>query len=440
VDLPSQLAAVVGGEHVLVEPDVTASFATDWTGRFRGRADVVVRPADVAEVVEVLRRCGAAGVPVVAQGGNTGLVGAGVPRGGGVVVSCTRLAEVGDIDEASGQLEAGAGATLAGLHAATAGTPWRFPVDFGARERATVGGMVATNAGGVHAMAHGTMRRRVVGIEAVLADGSVVRRMLGLAKDNTGYDLAGLLCGSEGTLGVVTAARLQLARRPREVVAALVGFADLPAALAAARAVAALPGTEAIELIAAECLDDPASDTLLVECVGDVDPSPTLAAALERCSGVVSTSVATDPARRRSLWEVRDGVPEAILRTGVPVKVDVAVPVRELGHFLDAVGPAVAEVAPGAKVWRFGHAADGNVHVNVTGVDAHGEVADRVEEAVLRLAVACGGTISAEHGVGVAKARWLGLSRSPEELAACRAIKRALDPSGMLNPGVLGLS
>jgi FAD/FMN-containing dehydrogenase len=441
VDLVADLRAIVGDAHVLTEPDTTAGFTTDWTGRFVGRADAVVRPADVGEVAAVVAACSRAGVPVVPQGGNTGLVGGATPHGG-VVVSLVRLGAVGSIDDASGQVDVGAGVTLAEVHAAVAGTPWRFPLDFGARDRATVGGMVATNAGGVHAMAHGTMRRRVVGIEAALADGSVVRRMLGLTKDNTGYDLAGLLAGSEGTLGIVCSARLQLAPRPAFVVCALVRLSDLESALAAARAVAPLGSTEAVELIAPECLDDPdgsGSPVLLVECAGAVDPSDELAATLERCDGVVEVAVATDAARQRALWAIRDGVPEAILRTGVPVKVDVAVPPRRLGEFLPRVVEVVAEIAPDAKVWRFGHVADGNIHVNVTGIDAFASLADEVEEAVLRLAVSCGGTISAEHGVGRAKARWLALSRSPEELAVLAAIKAGLDPRGIMNPGVLGL-
>jgi FAD/FMN-containing dehydrogenase len=441
VDLVADLRAIVGDAHVLTEPDTTAGFTTDWTGRFVGRADAVVRPADVGEVAAVVAACSRAGVPVVPQGGNTGLVGGATPHGG-VVVSLVRLGAVGSIDDASGQVDVGAGVTLAEVHAAVAGTPWRFPLDFGARDRATVGGMVATNAGGVHAMAHGTMRRRVVGIEAALADGSVVRRMLGLTKDNTGYDLAGLLAGSEGTLGIVCSARLQLAPRPAFVVCALVRLSDLESALAAARAVAPLGSTEAVELIAPECLDDPdgsGSPVLLVECAGAVDPSDELAATLERCDGVVEVAVATDAARQRALWAIRDGVPEAILRTGVPVKVDVAVPPRRLGEFLPRVVEVVAEIAPDAKVWRFGHVADGNIHVNVTGIDAFASLADEVEEAVLRLAVSCGGTISAEHGVGRAKARWLALSRSPEELAVLAAIKAGLDPRWIMNPGVLGL-
>jgi FAD/FMN-containing dehydrogenase len=466
VDLLVELRAIVGDAHVLAEPDTMAAFTTDWTGRFVGRADAVVRPADVEEVAAVVAACSRAGVPVVPQGGNTGLVGGATPQGG-VVVSLVRLRGIGPVDDVSGQLDAGAGVTLAEVHEAVAGTPWRFPLDFGARDRATVGGMVATNAGGVHAMAHGTMRRRVVGVEAVLADGSVVRRLLGLTKDNTGYDLAGLLAGSEGTLGVVCSARLQLAPRPAFVVCALVGLSDLRAALAAAGAVARLGSTEAVELIAPECLDEahgvgvaasavhhaagPSGGSgaafgdgsrgpvLLVECAGAADPSDELAATLERCEGLVDVAVATDAARQRALWALRDGVPEAILRTGVPVKVDVAVPPGRLGEFLPHVVEAVASIAPDAKVWRFGHVADGNIHVNVTGIDATGPLAEEVEEAVLRLAVACDGTISAEHGVGRAKARWLGLSRSPEELAAFASIKGGLDPAGIMNPGVLGL-
>jgi FAD/FMN-containing dehydrogenase len=333
----------------------------------------------------------------------------------------------------------GAGVTLAAVHAAAASAGRRFPLDFGARDSATVGGMVATNAGGVHALRHGMMRRRVVGLEWVGADGTVVRRMLGLVKDNTGYDLTGLMCGSEGTLGIVTAARLQLEPDPRFVVTALVEAASIDAALAAAAACRRVRSVEAVEFMAAECRPGSAGPSLLVECASDHDPLEDLGAVLDGCEGIGSTQVATDGPRRQALWAVRDGIPAAILRAGVPIKVDVAVPVPALGPFLAAVSPLVTAVAADAKVWRFGHAGDGNIHVNVTGCDPHGPVADAVEEAVLRLAVDHGGTISAEHGVGMAKTRWLSLSRSAAELDALAAIKAALDPTSVFNPGVLGL-
>ncbi len=215
--LARRLIEAVGQDHVLTDPERTRSYETDWTGRWSGRARLVVRPRDTAQVAAVLRACGAAGVGVVPQGGNTGLVGGGVPRGGEVVLSLARLTELGPVDTAAGQVTAGAGVTLRALaeHAARAGLA--YGVDFAARDSATVGGTVATNAGGIHVVRHGATRTQVLGLEAVLADGRVLRRMGGLPKDATGYDLPGLLTGSEGTLAVVTAARLRLVGVPPTV-------------------------------------------------------------------------------------------------------------------------------------------------------------------------------------------------------------------------------
>ena len=212
----------LGPAHVLVDPDVTAGYATDWTGRFRGAAPAVVRPGSTAEVAEVVALARRHRVALVPQGGNTGLVGGGVPLAGEVVVSLGRLDRL-EVDGTAAQATAGAGVPLAALRAAAAAAGLAFGVDLGARDSATVGGMVATNAGGIHVLRHGAMRAQVVGVEAVLGTGAVVSRLAGLVKDNTGYDLAQLLCGSEGTLGIVTAARLRLVAPPGQVVTALVG-------------------------------------------------------------------------------------------------------------------------------------------------------------------------------------------------------------------------
>src|SRR5215217_4269695 len=198
------LTPVVGVEHVLMADDVRAPYETDWTRRFSGRAAAVVRPADVEQVAAVLRACAKAGVAVVPQGGNTGLVGGGVPRGGEVVLSTARLTALGAIDPAAMQVEAGAGVTLAALQAHARRSRLDAAVDFAARDACTVGGLVATDAGGMRALRHGTVRARVAGIEAVLADGTVLDRRSGLLKDNAGYDLPALLIGSEGTLAVIT--------------------------------------------------------------------------------------------------------------------------------------------------------------------------------------------------------------------------------------------
>lgn len=437
MELHDELIAIVGRSNLLVDEDVTVSACIDATGRFGGTASAVVRPADTAEVSAVLAACGRAGVSVVPQGGNTGLVGGGVPRGGEIVLSAVRLDTL-SIDEAQGRIMAGAGVTLAALHEACRGTRWRFPLDFGARGRATVGGMIATNAGGVHVMRHGTMQRRLVGIEAVLADGAVLGRLLGLAKDGTGYDLAGLLCGSEGTLGVVTGALLELVPVAEETVVAWVTVESMQAGLDLSPALAANHRVEAVEFVGPECTDAGRA-ALVVEAAGGSDLIAGIGDLVEGWPGVTAVEVATERGERERLWSRRESIPARIRAMGVPVKLDIAVPPLALGRFLVSVGEVLARVAPDATTWRFGHAGDGNVHLNVTGIDPHGPTAEAVEEAVLRLAVACGGTIAAEHGIGVAKARWLHLSRSPEELQAMRAIKAALDPAGLLNPGVLGL-
>lgn len=431
------LRAIVGDAHVLVDADVRAGYEVDWTGRFRGTTPAVVRPGSVDEVAAVVELCRSTGTALVPQGGNTGLVGGSVPLGGEVVLSLRRLSSVGPVDDASAQVTAGAGATLADVQAAAATAGLAFGVDLAARDTATIGGMVATNAGGLHFVRHRGMRQQVVGVEAVLGDGSVVSRMSGVEKDNTGYDLAGLLCGSEGTLGVVTAVRLRLVARVAERVTALAGFASMAAALEGLAALRRVVQLEAAEVVFADGVDIvrrhaglPAPLTaeapvlLLVEWAGD-DPS------LLAAADPVDAAVATDPVRSASLWRYREAHTEAVSALGVPHKLDVTVPLAAMPAFVDDVR---ALVDPAHVLVLFGHVADGNLHVNVVGPPPDDET---VDEAVLRLVAAAGGSISAEHGIGTAKRRWLHLSRTPAEIAAFRALKQALDPAGILNPGVL---
>ncbi|MFM8973522.1 MAG: FAD-binding oxidoreductase, partial [Actinomycetota bacterium] len=229
--LLDEFRSVVGVRHVVTDPDLLAGRVVDWTGRFRGATPALVRPGSVDEVAAVLRACSAAGCAVVPQGGNTGLVGGGVPRDGAVLLDLRRLDALAPVDVRAGQVTAQAGVTIERLrdHAEVAG--WAYGVDLASRSAATVGGTIATNAGGIHVLRYGPTRRQVLGVEAVLADGRVIRRLEGLEKDNTGYDLAGLCCGSEGTLAVVTAARLRLVPRPAATVVALLAFAGIEAAL-----------------------------------------------------------------------------------------------------------------------------------------------------------------------------------------------------------------
>jgi FAD/FMN-containing dehydrogenase len=307
--------------------------------------------------------------------------------------------------------------------------------------------MVATNAGGTHVLRYGHLRSQLLGVEAVLATGQVISRLGGLVKDNTGYDLAGLIEGSEGTLAVVTAARLRLVPLLPETATALIGLTGTRAALSVLASLRKrVAGLEAAEILyhdglALVCetagLAPPLRPRfpayLLVESAGHGDVGEELARALADVDEA-ATAVATDAAGRARLWAYRERHSEAISSLGIPHKLDVTLPMARLASFESAVREHVATVAPGSTTLLFGHLGDGNLHVNVVGPAPDD---DTVDDAVLHLAVDHGGSISAEHGIGRAKARWLGLARSDSEIQAMRAIKRALDPTGLLNPGVL---
>lgn len=437
---------VVGAPHVLTDPEVTAGHGRDWTGRYRAEPVPVLRPASTAEVAALVVLARRHGVGLVPQGGNTGLVGGGVALDGGVVVDLRRLDRIGEVDPLGGQLTAGAGASIAAVQAAARAAGWAYGVDWAARDTATVGGSVATDAGGLRFVRHGGTRRQLLGVEAVLGTGSVVSHLPRVEKDNTGYHLTSLLCGSEGTLGLVTAARLRLVRPAGATATALIGFSAVEAAVAAAAALRRSAEPEALELVLADgvalvcralSLPRPAvSDApvlVLVE-VADEDGGGRLAGLVDGLDGVVDAAVAGDAPAARRLWRYREGHTEAIARLGPVHKLDVTLPLVELAGFVREVPGLVAAVAPSASVWLFGHVGDGNVHVNVTGVAADD---DRIDDVVLHATAARGGSISAEHGIGRAKARWLHLAHSAAEVEAMRSLRRALDPDGICNPGVL---
>jgi FAD/FMN-containing dehydrogenase len=449
--LATVLGDVVGPEHVLTDPDVTASYATDWTGRFRGEATLVVRPADHDQVAAVLLRCAEAGVAVVPQGGNTGLVGGSVPRRTPMVVLSTRrLDRVEPVDEPAMQVTAGAGVTIAQWrrHARDAGLD--APVDFASRDSATVGGAVATNAGGSRVVRFGTMRAQVAGVAAVLADGSPVGSLSGLPKETAGLHWPSLLCGSEGSLAVLTAVRLRLVPWYRHTSTALLATAGLDEAVGLlAHLRAGVPHLDAVELILPEAMalvaehlgatppagagDERVGAYVVVECADHTDPTDELTDAVAGAAGVLDAAVTTEGPGRDRLVAFRDRIADAIAAQGVPLKLDVAVPVATLGGLVADARRSVARF--GGRLIPFGHLAEGNVHLNVL---EPGDV-EAITADVLRAAADRGGTISAEHGIGIAKAGWLHLIRSPAELAAAAAVKRALDPTGILNPGVLGL-
>ena len=342
------MAEIVGPAHVLVDADVKASYEHDWTGRYEGSARLVARPGSVAEVAAVMEACARTGVKVVPQGGNTGLVGGSVPRGGEVVLSLLRISEIGPVEAGTGQVTVGAGATLAALQAAAREAGQDAGLDFGARDSCTVGGVVACDAGGARALRYGTARARVAGLEAVLADGSVLSRMGGLAKDNAGYDLAALLVGSEGTLGVITQVRWKLVPRLTGRVLALVPLQS--AEDAAVRLLAALreraPSLESCDFFLDEGLEmvleflrrgSPVAHRrpfyVIAECAARGDPTEELADALTQ-AGYTDAVIADDTAGRQALWALREMHTEAINAAGVPHKLDVGVPLARLDEFL----------------------------------------------------------------------------------------------------------
>jgi FAD/FMN-containing dehydrogenase len=446
------MRAAVGPGHVLTDPDLRASYETDWTRRWSGHALAVVRPGTTDEVVAVVRGCAEAGAAVIAQGGNTGLVGGSVPRAVAsrpqVVLSTLRLRDLEPVDALAGEVTVGAGATLAALQAHVRAAGFGFGVDLGARDSATIGGMIATNAGGIHVLRHGPMRAQLLGIEAVLADGSVVRRLPGMAKDNTGYHLPSLLAGSEGTLAVITRAHLRLVPlKARRAVALLALEVTADAVFLAGELRRTLPSLAAAELFFDAGLelvlrhaggDRPFRERhpvyLLLEADGDTDPTDELASAVAAAPAVVDAVLASDEAGRARLWRLREGHTEAISAEGIAHKLDVALPMARLAEFIGRVVGVVDAARPGSRTFLYGHVCDGNMHLGIIGPSPEDEA---VDDAVLQLTIEMGGSVSAEHGIGAAKVDWLVADRGAADVAAMRAIKRALDPSWILNPGVL---
>lgn len=452
--LLAQLVQVVGPTQVLIDPGACAAFETDWTGRWRGRARAVVRPADTAEVAAVVAACADQGAAIVPQGGNTGLVGGSVPRDGEVVVSLTRLDGLGPVDAEAREVTVGAGATLAAVqeHATAAGLA--YGVDLAARDSATIGGTIATDAGGIRVVRYGATRAQVCRLEVVLAGGRIVEGAVGDGGEPSGepLDLA-LVIGSEGTLALITAARLRLLEPPRHRAVALLAVSDVAAALRAQEVIARLAGPlEASELVQAEGLrrvvqvtgQRPPFATLppaavLVEVAG-ADPVAdrlvaAVGAAAEGSPGVLDALVGLDAADRARLWELREAHTEALAAAGPVVKLDVVVPFATLAAFVDGL-PAVVRGVGGdrCEVVVFGHLGVGDLHVNL--LDVPTPRVPAVEDAVCAAVVAAGGRPDGEHGVGVQKRAWVPRSRSTDEVDAMRATARAFDPAGLLNPGV----
>lgn len=438
----------------------------EWRGRWTGATPLLLLPRSTAEVACVVRACGEAGVAVTVQGGGTGLVGGQVPDGE-VLLSLERLAAIREVSPADEVMVAEAGVTLARVHEAAEAAARMFPLRLASEGAATVGGLVSTNAGGTAVLRYGSMREQVLGLEAVLADGSVWNGLSRLRKDNTGYDLRGLLVGAEGTLGVVTAAALRLRAPTASRAVAFVGLEAPEAALALlARAQAATGGqVETFELIsgaglalalrrlpgARPPLAAPHAWTVLIELAfarpGEAETAlePILAAAL-KAGEIADAALAASHAQAHAFRALREGQSAAQKAEGRAWKHDVSVPVGAVPEFLRRAGEAVQALSPGARVVAFGHLGDGNIHYDVLAPEAPDRAEaerahmDRVEagaRAVHDVVHALGGSISAEHGLGVMKVAEALRYKDPTAVAAMRAIRAALDPRRMFNPRVL---
>jgi hypothetical protein len=427
---------------------VLAGRSVDYTGRYRGRAAALVRPGSADEVAATLLACRDAGAHVTIQGGRTSLVAGTVPEHDDVLLSTERLCAIDDVDTAERRVRAGAGITAGAVQRTAAAAGLVFGVDLAARDTATVGGMASTNAGGLRTVRYGNMGEQVLGLDVVLPDGSLVRRHSRVRRDNTGYDLASLFVGAEGTLGVITGLDLRLHPTPSHRITAVCGFGELSALTAAAQSFRDLDGIAALELmdahacaVAAEHLDVGAPVDgrwlLLVELAGDHDLTERLAGALDSIELRGEPAVGVDARAQQRLWRVREAITEILGIYGPPLKFDVSLPLPAIEGFAHQSAELVAARAPDSIPVLFGHIGEGNLHLNVLRCDIDGDRERDLYSAMMALIADSGGNVSSEHGVGTRKRAYVGMSREGADIAAMRAVKAAFDPTDYLNAAVL---
>ncbi len=456
-----RLAQVVGDAHVLTADVDTAPFFTDWRRQYAAAGECVVRPASTAQVADVVHLCAAERVALVPQGGNTGLSGGSVPTGARreIVLSLARMNRVRALDALNDTITVEAGCVLAAIQDAAQRAGRLFPLSLAAEGSCQIGGNLSTNAGGVNVLRYGNAREQVLGLEVVLPDGRVWNGLRALRKDNTGYDLKQLFLGAEGTLGIITAAVLKLYPRPS---ASLTAWIALESPAHAVALLACLRGAlgeriSAFELVSRACLEavlahardarDPLDAPHAWYVLAQIDDSGTaqaLRAAAEAALAqvtdrgmIVDVAIAHSGAQAQALWRLREALPEAQFRN---VKHDVSVPVSLVPQLIERAGATLAKAHPGAVIYAFGHVGDGNLHYNVGMRDAAATDAlmaqrDEVNELVYREVAALGGSISAEHGLGQLKRDAIRRYKDPLELELMRALKRALDPADLMNPG-----
>ncbi|MDR2508068.1 MAG: FAD-binding oxidoreductase [Candidatus Accumulibacter sp.] len=464
MNFTEQLAGIVGAENVLTGADALRPYLVDWRGRYRGRARCVTRPGSAAEAATIVRLCARTGVAMVPQGGNTSHCGAGIPdeSGDSVIISLGRMNAIRAIDPVNNTLIAEAGCILQTLREAASSAGRLFPLSLAAEGSCQLGGNLSTNAGGVHVLHYGNARDLTLGLEAVLPDGEIWDGLRGLRKDNTGYDLKQLFIGAEGTLGIITAAVLKLFPQPRAMVTAWLAVESPQAALDLFGCLRETFGgaLTACELVSAVALGLVLTHVhgahppftrnspwhLLIE-LGDTEGRNSLRSALEDFLGkMLEKSLLTDAIlasggeQARRLWALRETIGEAQKIEGFSVKHDISVPVSRVAEFIKRADAALEKAFPGVRIVAFGHLGDGNLHYNLSKPGASEstgfiEAQPRVNRIVYDIVDELGGSISAEHGIGQLKRDELLRYKSPVEIRMMRAIKNALDPHGLMNPG-----
>ena len=463
--------ALLGPRGLIRDSALIAPWLTDWRGRYQGAALALAAPANVAEVSALVRLCARHGVPIVPQGGNSGMSGGATPdaSGAALVLSLRRMDAVRSVDSAAGQAVCEAGVILQNLHDAAAAAGMRFPLTLGGKGSATVGGLISTNAGGTQVLRHGSMRALVLGVEAVLADGAVFSALTPLKKDNRGFDLKQLLIGSEGTLGIVTAATLRIVPAVGERIVVWAGLASIAAARELLLHVEAATSTalEGFEVMPQACLDavlgylpgarpplaEPHAWHALIELVADTTARGTLAALAETVAAsaferglIEDATISASEAQAEAFWLLRDSVAPAERARGPAMQHDISVPVAAMPAFVEAAVPAIEREFAGCEALAFGHLGDGNVHFHVMAPPGTGDTGRAAWElgqgkAITRrvhdLVAAYHGSLSAEHGIGQLKRDELERLSDPVTLALMRRIKAAMDPDELLNPGKL---
>lgn len=457
-----RLKEAVGAKGFSTDQKDIAPYLEEWRSKYAGHTPLLLKPATSTEVAAILRIAHETATPIVTQGGNTGLVGGQIPHGE-ILLSTRRLTQMAPVDQSGMTITVEAGVTLAQVQRAADDANLLFPLSLASEGSCTIGGNIATNAGGTHVLRYGMTRALVLGLQAVLPNGTVLDMLRALHKDNTGYDLKQLLIGSEGTLGVITAATLRLFPKPEVSVTALAAVPSPDAALnllgaMQARTSGMLSAFELLPRIAVELVTRHIADTrdpltapspwyVLMKATAGRESN--LAASFEAAlADAIASDVASDAvlaksqAQAAALWKLREGVSESQKREGASIKHDISVPVAAIPDFIARATPAVLALVPGARPVSFGHLGDGNLHFNFS-VPQDGDDAaflarwDDVQQCVHDIVQTFGGSISAEHGIGTMKVAALPRYKSHAELDALRAIKAAFDPQNILNPGKL---